>query len=112
MEVSSIPLGCEAPPKSMLRLYALRTCARAAKSHTPVRTSPTFPQEHLARDLLREVFRDLFINQMNLLDRAVKMVAELDEPLDQNFVRRSIRMTPFQNELTVRNFDRIVRKNP
>jgi len=33
------------------------------------------------------VFRDLFINQMNLLDRAVKLVAELDEPLDQNFVR-------------------------
>merc|ERR1719313_1795731 len=34
------------------------------------------------------VFRDLFINQMSLLDRAVKMVAELDEPLDQNFVRK------------------------
>jgi magnesium chelatase subunit H len=34
------------------------------------------------------VFRDLFINQMNLLDRAVKLVAELDEPLDQNFVRK------------------------
>merc|ERR1719359_550758 len=35
------------------------------------------------------VFRDLFINQMNLLDRAVKMVAELDEPLEQNFVRKN-----------------------
>ncbi|CAN1125044.1 Magnesium-chelatase subunit ChlH, chloroplastic [Linum perenne] len=34
------------------------------------------------------VFRDLFINQMNLLDRAVKMVAELDEPEEQNFVRK------------------------
>ncbi|XP_015949743.1 magnesium-chelatase subunit ChlH, chloroplastic [Arachis duranensis] len=34
------------------------------------------------------VFRDLFINQMNLLDRAVKMVAELDEPAEQNFVRK------------------------
>merc|ERR1719199_1664266 len=34
------------------------------------------------------VFRDLFINQMNLLDRAVKMCAELDEPLDKNFVRK------------------------
>ncbi|CAM6085668.1 unnamed protein product [Calypogeia fissa] len=34
------------------------------------------------------VFRDLFINQMNLLDRAVKMVAELDEPLEMNFVRK------------------------
>uniref|UniRef100_A0A2N9IQT3 CobN/magnesium chelatase domain-containing protein n=1 Tax=Fagus sylvatica TaxID=28930 RepID=A0A2N9IQT3_FAGSY len=34
------------------------------------------------------VFRDLFINQMNLLDRAVKMVAELDKPEDQNYVRK------------------------
>ena len=32
------------------------------------------------------VFRDLFINQMNLLDRAVKMAAEADEPLEMNFV--------------------------
>eukprot|EP00929_Paragymnodinium_shiwhaense_P075372 TRINITY_DN3852_c0_g1_i1.p1 TRINITY_DN3852_c0_g1~~TRINITY_DN3852_c0_g1_i1.p1 ORF type:complete len:1473 (+),score=434.92 TRINITY_DN3852_c0_g1_i1:77-4495(+) len=34
------------------------------------------------------VFRDLFINQMNLLDRAVKMCAEADEPIEQNFVRK------------------------
>ncbi|XP_047308049.1 magnesium-chelatase subunit ChlH, chloroplastic-like [Impatiens glandulifera] len=34
------------------------------------------------------VFRDLFINQMNLLDRAIKMVAELDEPVEQNYVRK------------------------
>ncbi|PKA62593.1 Magnesium-chelatase subunit ChlH, chloroplastic [Apostasia shenzhenica] len=34
------------------------------------------------------VFRDLFINQMNLLDRAVKMVAELEEPAEQNYVRK------------------------
>ncbi|CAI0375013.1 unnamed protein product [Linum tenue] len=34
------------------------------------------------------VFRDLFINQMNLLDRAVKMVAELDEPVEMNYVRK------------------------
>lgn len=34
------------------------------------------------------VFRDLFINQMNLLDRAVKMVAEMDEPEEQNFIRK------------------------
>ncbi|KAK1316327.1 hypothetical protein QJS10_CPA05g00847 [Acorus calamus] len=37
------------------------------------------------------VFRDLFINQMNLLDRAVKMVAELDEPEEMNFVRKHAR---------------------
>ncbi|MBW4655185.1 MAG: magnesium chelatase subunit H [Kaiparowitsia implicata GSE-PSE-MK54-09C] len=34
------------------------------------------------------VFRDLFINQMALLDRAVKMAAEADEPFEMNFVRK------------------------
>jgi magnesium chelatase subunit H len=34
------------------------------------------------------VFRDLFINQMTLLDRAVKMAAEAEEPLEMNFVRK------------------------
>jgi magnesium chelatase subunit H len=34
------------------------------------------------------VFRDLFINQMNLLDRGVKMAAEADEPIAMNFIRK------------------------
>ncbi|MDX2216574.1 MAG: magnesium chelatase subunit H [Oculatellaceae cyanobacterium bins.114] len=34
------------------------------------------------------VFRDLFINQMNLLDRAIKMAAEAEEPLEMNFIRK------------------------
>ncbi len=34
------------------------------------------------------VFRDLFINQMNLLYQAVKMAAEADEPLEMNFIRK------------------------
>jgi magnesium chelatase subunit H len=34
------------------------------------------------------VFRDLFINQMSLLDKAVKMAAEADEPVEMNFVRK------------------------
>ena len=34
------------------------------------------------------VFRDLFVNQMNLLDKAVKMAAEADEPEEMNFVRK------------------------
>jgi magnesium chelatase subunit H len=34
------------------------------------------------------VFRDLFINQMALLDQAVKLAAEADEPLEMNFVRK------------------------
>merc|ERR1712159_388496 len=34
------------------------------------------------------VFRDLFVNQMNLLDRAIKMVTEQDECLDMNYIRK------------------------
>ncbi len=34
------------------------------------------------------VFRDLFINQMALIDQGVKLAAEADEPTDQNFVRK------------------------
>ncbi|HRD41511.1 MAG TPA: magnesium chelatase subunit H [Prochlorococcaceae cyanobacterium AMR_MDS_5431] len=34
------------------------------------------------------VFRDLFINQMALIDQGVKLAAEAEEPLDMNFVRR------------------------
>ena len=34
------------------------------------------------------VFRDLFINQMALIDQAVKLAAEADEPLVSNFVRK------------------------
>eukprot|EP00871_Galdieria_phlegrea_P003759 jgi/Galph1/4384/GphlegSOOS_G3038.1 len=34
------------------------------------------------------VFRDLFINQMALLDRAIKMVAEAEEPIEWNYIRK------------------------
>lgn len=34
------------------------------------------------------VFRDLFINQMALIDQGVKMAAEAEEPLAMNFVRK------------------------
>ena len=34
------------------------------------------------------VFRDLFVNQMILLDRAVKLASEQDEPLEMNYVRK------------------------
>jgi magnesium chelatase subunit H len=33
------------------------------------------------------VFRDLFINQMNLLDRGIKMTGEADEDPKMSFVR-------------------------
>ena len=34
------------------------------------------------------VFRDLFVNQMDLIDKAIKMAAEADEPLELNYVRQ------------------------
>ncbi|MBC8121549.1 MAG: magnesium chelatase subunit H, partial [Gemmatimonadaceae bacterium] len=36
------------------------------------------------------IFRDLFPNQMELVDKAVKLVAELDEPLNLNYVRKHV----------------------
>jgi magnesium chelatase subunit H len=36
------------------------------------------------------IFRDLFAPTMALLDKAVRRVATLDEPLDMNYVRRSV----------------------
>jgi len=48
------------------------------------------------------VFRDLFINQMNLLDRAVKLAAEADEPDDQNFVRKHAKEQAKEMGMSVR----------
>ncbi|HYY43142.1 MAG TPA: cobaltochelatase subunit CobN, partial [Pyrinomonadaceae bacterium] len=36
------------------------------------------------------IFRDLFAATMNLLDRAVRVVAQLDEPVESNYVRRNV----------------------
>src|SRR5262249_32931231 len=36
------------------------------------------------------IFRDLFAPTMALLDKAVRRVAELDEPLEVNYVRRNV----------------------
>jgi len=49
------------------------------------------------------VFRDLFVNQMNLLDRAIKLAAEADEPLDQNFVRKHALQQAEEMGCTVRD---------
>src|SRR5258707_7564616 len=36
------------------------------------------------------IFRDLFAPTMTLLDKAVRRVAELDEPCGMNYVRRNV----------------------
>ena len=49
------------------------------------------------------VFRDLFVNQMALLDRAVKMAAEAEEPLEMNFVRKHAMAQAEEFGLSLRN---------
>jgi magnesium chelatase subunit H len=49
------------------------------------------------------VFRDLFVNQMLLLDRAVKMAAELDEPDEMNFVRKHARQQAAEMGVSLRD---------
>ncbi|AVQ73292.1 magnesium chelatase subunit H [Microcystis sp. MC19] len=48
------------------------------------------------------VFRDLFINQMNLLDQGVKMAAEANEPMEMNYVRKHAIEQAKEMGLTVR----------
>ncbi|MBE9079375.1 magnesium chelatase subunit H [Romeria aff. gracilis LEGE 07310] len=49
------------------------------------------------------VFRDLFVNQMALLDKAVKMAAEADEPLEMNFVRKHALAQAEQMNISLRD---------
>lgn len=49
------------------------------------------------------VFRDLFINQMNLMDRAVKLAAEADEPLEMNYVRANALEQAKENNIPLRD---------
>ncbi|MBD2100717.1 magnesium chelatase subunit H [Leptolyngbya sp. FACHB-261] len=48
------------------------------------------------------VFRDLFINQMDLLDKAVKLAAEAEEPLEMNFVRKHVMVQAHELGITPR----------
>lgn len=48
------------------------------------------------------VFRDLFVNQMNLLDRAIKLAAEQDEPPEMNFVRKHALETAKEQGVSLR----------
>ena len=49
------------------------------------------------------VFRDLFINQMGLIDQGVKMAAEADEPLALNFVRKHAQEQAEQEGISLRD---------
>merc|ERR1712232_1019889 len=80
--------------ESLAQVLALVGVRPVADSLGRVNKIELIPLEELGRPRIdvvvscSGVFRDLFINQMNLMDRGVKMAAEADEPLDQNFVRK------------------------
>jgi magnesium chelatase subunit H len=48
------------------------------------------------------VFRDLFINQMALIDQGVKMAAEAEEPEEMNFVRKHARQQAKEQGMSLR----------
>jgi len=70
------------------------TRARAAAANFRVNKLEVIPLSELGRPRVdvvvncSGVFRDLFVNQMLLLDRAIKLAAEQDEPDEMNFVRK------------------------
>jgi magnesium chelatase subunit H len=80
--------------ESLAQVLALVGVRPVADSLGRVNKVELIPLEQLGRPRIdvvvscSGVFRDLFINQMNLMDRGIKMAAEADEPLDQNFVRK------------------------
>ncbi|CAM9566196.1 unnamed protein product [Laminaria digitata] len=80
--------------ESLAQVLCLAGVRPVADSIGRVNKLELIPLEELGRPRIdvvvscSGVFRDLFINQMNLLDRGIKMAAEADEPEDQNFVRK------------------------
>jgi magnesium chelatase subunit H len=80
--------------ESLAQVLALVGVRPVADSLGRVNKVELIPLEELGRPRIdvvvscSGVFRDLFINQMNLMDRGIKMAAEAQEPLEMNFVRK------------------------
>jgi len=80
--------------ESLAQVLALVGVRPVADSLGRVNKVELIPLEKLGRPRIdvvvscSGVFRDLFINQMNLMDRGIKLAAEADEPIEMNFVRK------------------------
>mmetsp|Transcript_32265 Transcript_32265/g.61733 ORF Transcript_32265/g.61733 Transcript_32265/m.61733 type:complete len:392 (+) Transcript_32265:2-1177(+) len=80
--------------ESLAQVLALVGVRPVADSLGRVNKVELIPLEKLGRPRVdvvvscSGVFRDLFINQMNLMDRGIKLAAEADEPLEMNFIRK------------------------
>lgn len=76
-----------------LWLLGVRPVRDALNRVTQVEAIPLAQLKRPRIDLVMTVsgiFRDLFGSTMELLDRAVRLVAQLDEPLELNYLRRNV----------------------
>ena len=76
-----------------LHLLGVRPVRDALNRATEIEVIPLEELKRPRMDLVMTVsgiFRDLFAPTMALLDKAVRRVAALDEPLDMNYVRRNV----------------------
>ena len=76
-----------------LWLLGVRPVRDALNRTTSVATIPLSELGRPRIDVVMTVsgiFRDLFSPTVQLLDKAVRLVAQLDEPLDQNYVRKHV----------------------
>jgi magnesium chelatase subunit H len=76
-----------------LHLLGVRPVRDALNRVTEIEVIPLDALKRPRIDIVMTVsgiFRDLFAPTMMLLDKAVRRVAELDEPFDMNYVRRNV----------------------
>ncbi|GMI13554.1 hypothetical protein TrVE_jg2290 [Triparma verrucosa] len=94
--------------ESLAQVLALAGVRPVADSIGRVNKVELIPLEELGRPRIdvvvscSGVFRDLFINQMNLLDRGIKLAAEADEPDEMNFVRKHAKEQAKEMDVSVR----------
>lgn len=76
-----------------LWLLGVRSVRDALNRATEIEIIPLNELKRPRMDVVMTVsgiFRDLFAPTMSLLDKAVRRVAQLDEPLEMNYVRRNV----------------------
>jgi magnesium chelatase subunit H len=95
--------------ESLAQVLALAGVRPVSDSLGRVNKVELIPLEKLGRPRIdvvvscSGVFRDLFINQMNLMDRGIKMAAEADEPIEMNFVRKHALEQAEEMKISVRD---------
>jgi len=94
--------------ESLAQVLSLAGIKPVADSLGRVNKVELIPLEKLGRPRIdvvvscSGVFRDLFINQMNLMDRGIKMAAEADEPDEMNFVRKHAKAQAEEMKISLR----------